>query len=606
MTNITSANSTPTPTSAPSSSSSTPGPGPGALQDIASGGPKRIRKSYSRNGCRECKRRKIRCPEEKPFCSTCVRLGKQCSYPLAGEKVLRISRRLIKEEIENMGKTTQFLPVQYDIPKRIKIPPSTPPGGVKQSPLNIENLINNNDFLSGTDLSSLTTDLNNLVTDIMEGSNIPFLEDDFQFDFLNESFVVDEITKNIPIDYIKLPRKHEQLYWEEFYNNFAQIIEPFQAYHSRTKTTSNPARDIILHTAASEPFLLAAVLAEGANTCYLKYKRPEDERAYGAYLSKCLKLLEPARETDLNANIEAVLLTLLLLTAATATSQTLQWRPHLVGAKTLLIKAFNQNVSKKFVFCKYWFLSIEILAGLSTSLGGTLQTDYEIDRLMTPGNEYEVGVLREIGIITDQGFNILMGFDNSCIACFGDLLKVLNKKRFNIDVGTMEYVKLVSAFYAQSNIVYIDSRGVIPEKDLTRYIPGLPIEELRVNNASYWISWQDISHQSYVLLSIIMILTRFFVIDVSQLVDQMILFIHYLNQFSDVQQHASPYLLLMIQWPLLVTGLSTTKLEQRSLLLKYFSMVGAIGAASSQVSTQILIKHWKGTIDTTNDDTLIY
>jgi hypothetical protein len=186
------------------------------------------------------------------------------------------------------------------------------------------------------------------------------------------------------------------------------------------------------------------------------------------------------------------------------------------------------------------------------------------------------------------------------------LLKVLNKKRFNIDVGTMEYVKLVSAFYAQSNIVYIDSRGVIPEKDLTRYIPGLPIEELRVNNASYWISWQDISHQSYVLLSIIMILTRFFVIDVSQLVDQMILFIHYLNQFSDVQQHASPYLLLMIQWPLLVTGLSTTKLEQRSLLLKYFSMVGAIGAASSQVSTQILIKHWKGTIDTTNDDTLIY
>ncbi|RCK55415.1 Lysine biosynthesis regulatory protein LYS14 [Candida viswanathii] len=606
MTNITYANSTPTPTSAPSSASSTPGPGPGTLQDMASGGPKRIRKSYSRNGCRECKRRKIRCPEEKPFCSTCVRLGKQCSYPLAGEKVLRISRRLIKEEIENMGKTTQFLPVQYDIPKRIKIPPSTPPGGVKQSPLNIENLINNNDFLSGTDLSSLTTDLNNLVTDIMEGSNIPFLEDDFQFDFLNESFVVDEITKNIPIDYIKLPRKHEQLYWEEFYNNFAQIIEPFQAYHSRTKTTSNPARDIILHTAASEPFLLAAVLAEGANTCYLKYKRPEDERAYGAYLSKCLKLLEPARETDLNANIEAVLLTLLLLTAATATSQTLQWRPHLVGAKTLLIKAFNQNVSKKFVFCKYWFLSIEILAGLSTSLGGTLQTDYEIDRLMTPGNEYEVGVLREIGIITDQGFNILMGFDNSCIACFGDLLKVLNKKRFNIDVGTMEYVKLVSAFYAQSNIVYIDSRGVIPEKDLTRYIPGLPIEELRVNNASYWISWQDISHQSYVLLSIIMILTRFFVIDVSQLVDQMILFIHYLNQFSDVQQHASPYLLLMIQWPLLVTGLSTTKLEQRTLLLKYFSMVGAIGAASSHVSTQMLLKHWKGTIDTTNDDTLIY
>ena len=138
--------------------------------------PPRVRKSYSRNGCRECKRRKIRCPEEKPYCSTCVRLGKQCSYPLAGEKVLRISRRLIKEEIENMGKSTQFLPVQYDIPRRIK--PQTQ-SVIKPSPLNIENLINSNDFLNGADLNVLTADLNNLVSDIIEVSNIPILEEDF-------------------------------------------------------------------------------------------------------------------------------------------------------------------------------------------------------------------------------------------------------------------------------------------------------------------------------------------------------------------------------------------------------------------------------------------
>ena len=43
----------------------------------------------------------------------------------------------------------------------------------------------------------------------------------------------------------------------------------------RNEETSNPARDIILQTAATEPFLLAAILAEGANTCYLKYKRPK-------------------------------------------------------------------------------------------------------------------------------------------------------------------------------------------------------------------------------------------------------------------------------------------------------------------------------------------
>ena len=51
---------------------------------------------------------------------------------------------------------------------------------------------------------------------------------------------------------------------------------------------------------------------------------------------------------------------------------------------------------------------------------------------------------------------------------------------------------------------------MIAENELTRYVPGLPIEELRINNASYWISWQDISHQSYVLSSLIMIFNKIF------------------------------------------------------------------------------------------------
>ena len=69
---------------------------------------------------------------------------------------------------------------------------------IKPSPLNIENLINSNDFLNGADLNVLTADLNNLVSDIIEVSNIPILEEDFQFDFLNEPIIVEQITKNVP------------------------------------------------------------------------------------------------------------------------------------------------------------------------------------------------------------------------------------------------------------------------------------------------------------------------------------------------------------------------------------------------------------------------
>ncbi|CAK9686539.1 unnamed protein product [Candida parapsilosis] len=689
------------------------------------------RRPYSRQGCRECKRRKIKCPEEKPACSTCVRLGKSCSYPLAGEKVLRISRRLIRDEIENLGKSTHFLPVQYEVPKRHlqqengsssgsgggggvgggghSVSPSnseqltprvtpgvtpTPPINNNMGPvfspaqpsplpnesiptvanlqeserrsfLNIENLVNNNhnedhlDFLNGSDLNMLTNDLSNLVNEIMEFQNIP-IQEDFQFDFFGDTPAVtpqqhqqqhqhqhqnqhhphqqhhypqqdpqqfspsqsDEFIVNVPIDYIKLKRKHEILYLEQFYNNFANIIEPFSAYHSQTKIASNPARDIILKAASTEPCLLAAILAEGAKTSFMKYKQPEDEKAYGAYLTKCLKLLEPAKEvTNLNANIEGVLLTLLLLTAAAATS-TQQWRPHLTGCKDLLLKISTSNnmgnISKVFVFCKYWFVSIEVLAGLSTNIGGTLQTDYEIDHLMSCGSDYEIGILCELGIITDQGFNNLMGYHNTCIACFRDLFKLLNRYRSNeggdtsiMAIDSLQNMKILSDFYQQTTIVYIDPKGIIPESELHKYTPGLPIEEIRVGEKSYWLSWQDISHQSFVLSSIILILTRFYQLqptnpNVSQLVDKIVSFIHYLHNFSDVQQHASPFLLLMIQWPLLITGLQTIREDQQLLLLKYFAMVGQIGAATANVSVKMLKKQWRGTTSFEVGDTLIY
>ncbi|CAG9996286.1 unnamed protein product [Clonostachys byssicola] len=36
----------------------------------------------SRRGCLTCKRRRVKCPEDQPECSSCVRLGLTCEYPL--------------------------------------------------------------------------------------------------------------------------------------------------------------------------------------------------------------------------------------------------------------------------------------------------------------------------------------------------------------------------------------------------------------------------------------------------------------------------------------------------------------------------------------------
>lgn len=39
------------------------------------------KRKYSRLGCVECKRRKMKCDEGKPFCYNCTRLNKECLYP---------------------------------------------------------------------------------------------------------------------------------------------------------------------------------------------------------------------------------------------------------------------------------------------------------------------------------------------------------------------------------------------------------------------------------------------------------------------------------------------------------------------------------------------
>lgn len=38
------------------------------------------KRKYSRGGCMECKRRKMKCDEGKPFCFNCTRLKKDCVY----------------------------------------------------------------------------------------------------------------------------------------------------------------------------------------------------------------------------------------------------------------------------------------------------------------------------------------------------------------------------------------------------------------------------------------------------------------------------------------------------------------------------------------------
>lgn len=58
-----------------------------------------VKRKYSRAGCAECKRRKIKCDEAIPSCSLCVKVHKPCVYPIVKRKTKSRGRNeLISEE----------------------------------------------------------------------------------------------------------------------------------------------------------------------------------------------------------------------------------------------------------------------------------------------------------------------------------------------------------------------------------------------------------------------------------------------------------------------------------------------------------------------------
>ena len=100
---------------------------------------------------------------------------------------------------------------------------------------------------------------------------------------------------------------------------------------------------------------------------------------------------------DLTSNIESILITVLLLTSSNAMTEKLSWRPHLKGAKDIIIKATHSKIrlSKTLILCKIWFADFEILAGTSSHLGGNDKTDCDLDSVINFEDEFVKSVLEQ-------------------------------------------------------------------------------------------------------------------------------------------------------------------------------------------------------------------
>lgn len=741
------------------------------------------KRDYSRGGCRECKRRKIKCDESKPTCLQCTRLSKECAYPKVGERVLRVSKRYlqtnpptieapkpftiqvyqgpdfvrkrresneimkwenkhdspekytesegssrndsngedeknekmdpkdprdpknpttestinpinepIKEILKNGNNITKELPINppNDIPPHSDHPYSNlMPQPNDILPHNVHSATNSDthsnnelhtelpsfhnelpsEYISNSrngsiisrdsvrsrpdnsllprpfstspssssifdnlynheDLDVIAHDLNSIVNDIMFQSNFDqsFVDNNinkFSQNLLSQNLYEeaqeeveiddrDKISKHVTIDGLKVNLTHEKLYLEDFFHDFAMQILPFGSYDKKLNKYFNPIRDTILTYASSEPFLLAAVLAQGARTSYIKNKLQRDQEAYASFLSTCLQLLGPALtrnrdkkvKDDLTSNIECILLTVLLLTSANATTTKQSWRPHLKGAKDIILKATNSKIkqSKTLILCKVWFIDFEVLAGTSSNLGGTLRTEEEIDAVMQ-FNDDEVRVLTEYGILSETGYNIMFGYSNDSLYYFRDMIKVMNKKRnegedFKQD-DPMEYLRLLGGFYREYNVEYINRRCLLPIEILINdeFLPDL-IDIISTTEGNVVVSWMDLSQQAYSLAAIITIYTYILELpynhpNVQSLNSKLIGLIGFLAPCHGVPRQHIGYSFLMIQWPIMIAALNCILEEHKYLIMKFFRISVELGSGSAELALKKIVKSWE-------------
>lgn len=477
-------------------------------------------------------------------------------------------------------------------------------------------------YFNKEDLNLLASDLNNLVGSIMVDSNFEYAEmeslDSLTLAGTNNTALAgdfeDMIPRNLSYTIIKCSDS-EKFYLERFYNDFALIILPFNPYDDLLGYF-NPARDILIYCASKEPFLLAAILAQGAKMAANSTENPKHEEVYCHYLSKCLKLLGPAinnvpvrnkavASKNLASNIESVLLTVLLLTSSNASNPKQNWRPHLKGAKDLLTKhAAHSDLknSKILIFCKVWYNSFELLAALSSKKGGTLTSHHEIDLIMRQDEPELVRSLMELGLLSSSGFNYMTGFHHQMLPTITRLIKFLINSRKGI-FNALENIRLISELFEWSRFRFFHEKVFISGN----YIPpkGSLIERFKDG----FINWMDLSHTLYCLAGIITVLTEGFGLNhddkqVAPITKQLIGNIEFLRDGTIGMKEK----LLMIQWPMLVAGLNCYEEWQKNLVQKFFR-ISESGSATFLIN--LIEKVWNRHNGSTDDldvdiDTVTY
>ena len=473
-----------------------------------------VKRKYSRNGCSECKRRRMKCDETKPTCWQCARLNRECVYVLnpKNKKRRTSNTNRIKESRKHNSIHDDDHPHgphkrqhQSSKPEKKSLRPNLDDDSTdtkqiidssKTVPLNeIESLeIPNLDpttTMNGYDVNLLMQNLNDMVNMKLHDSfllneelkefDLPDLDIPELLPAPNSnstvpiSFLVNNvITFNTKLNSFKLGGIHDK-YLKIFYYDCLDSIAPF------FQNQGNPLRDILLSFAKNEAYLLSSILATGASIAYRKSNNLEDERNYCAYLSHCLSLLGEQFKNESNVlnRIEPIILTVIMLAWDCIYSMNSQWRSHLKGVTDLFKKINSGNSSKVLNVAKSWFKVMETFASISTVLGGSLIDNNDLDAIFDPYDYQYVDSLKFLNIMTPLNeFNLLRGHKEDFDLVIKEVFKSLNtirsseKSYFSKDEGLftkkLDYLlwsSQPSAEKFKDHLSYFNTQKILVEID---------------------------------------------------------------------------------------------------------------------------------------------
>ncbi|SCV03829.1 LAME_0H13564g1_1 [Lachancea meyersii CBS 8951] len=606
-----------------------------------------VKRKYSRNGCTECKRRRMKCDEGKPTCWQCARLGRKCVYEI------RTKNRKRKPKAEDGARHASAAslpgPKTTDIADAFLTSSNTPELANNSTPAssvatNLPNLIPTKS-VNSFDANLLIRNLNDIVNMKLNDS---FIYDDFKTMDLTDleipelniipaeqprpavpiSFLVDSImTFNMTLDSFKLGGTNDK-YLEVFYYDCLNSIAPF------FEGQGNPLRDILLSFAKGEPYLLSSILAVGASISHRKSDNVEDEKSYCAYLSHCLGLLTEQFKDESNVynKIEPIILTVLMLTWDCIYTMNSQWRSHLKGVTELFKKINSGNSSKVLNVTKCWFKVIETFASISTVLGGALIDESDLDVIFDPYDFQYIDSLKFLNIVTPLNeFNLLRGHKEDFDLVIKEVFKALNairhseKKYFSEQEGifdkNLDYLlwsnpntdafkeqlsyfkiqKILVEIDRQSDYVFIDKTGVIPpdnqsHPENSKIIDNaIDLVTLR-NGEKIAISWYDISHQTQVLSFLLIVLLKLLgvpkeSIAIQQVVQKITSFFGFLDSDNPPRNLRTCY----CNFAILLAGLHAIDEETRDVIRKYYKLNGGRFQRLTEHNLNRLEKVWYGT-----------